>query len=239
MKQIYLSCASVLLLSVACSQVKLNSRDNREQKVADSLRVVDSVRVADSAKTAESLLLDRYALSDKEFKDNQKQKMEQRIQDSIARTNNDASDDYSEKQDGPLEVVIDEKSPYAPQINILQAKIDSINSLLYDNDSKYRKMKDYSLKDKKAYLQYLIFHHQKDTSEVLKCCQMLYESLQFEQKKLDLILKTQQGNGRSVISLYIRKTRNEAGEISQLILSLSPSVPTHIEHVGKHELASD
>ncbi len=231
MKYLEVSAVFILLISFGCTNVKLNSFQRREELNVDSLRVADSLRVVDSIKTHDSLVLARYAESDKKI--TEVEIYEKKIEESVALMKEQAALESYESDVGffePREIVIEDDNEYAGAIDSIQNKIDSLTQLIYESDERYVKMKDFTCKDKKAYMKFLLKNHFKDTSEVLSCCERMYTMLELEYEKLQLIIKTQEGNSRGFINLYIRKAKQEMGEIGRFMLLMSSDVPDQIMH---------
>lgn len=226
----------ILVSAFSCANVKLNTLQQREQIQADSLRIADSIRVADSVRTADSLLQARYEMGDMQLQEREKGEIsiiESRIQvDMDTVTDTYASDNNALAS---REIVIEQDNPYAREIDSLQAKIDSLDDLIYARDKKYASMKEYSLVDKKAYIRFLLKNHMKDTAQVLSCCERLYEILNLEHQKLVYILKTQKGNTRGLVNLHIKKVRAEMGDIGCFMLSFRPEVPGKVKYEKNKE----
>lgn len=219
----------LLLILLGCSKVTLYDWETREQITADSLGVLDSIRVTDSIQTRDSLTFSRYDTGEEKLAKKEKQKSDWTA--SIRHVEEKpASADTVEEDSGPTEIVIEEDSKNAKEIDSLQTGIDSLQNKMYGDDKYFCKMKDYELADKKAYCKYLLKNHKKDTSEILHFCECIHKCLKMEHQKLLLIMGTLEGNERGIVFLHAKKAKIQMGEIGRFIYALTSKEPAQIKY---------
>ncbi|HEX2959067.1 MAG TPA: hypothetical protein VHO70_19685, partial [Chitinispirillaceae bacterium] len=128
------------------AKIHLYSRALAEKWVADSLKRIDSLRVADSLKVADSMFVSRYLVADTALKNDKARNAKEmekykRVEvDSSQIILPDEVDDFSART-----IEVDELNPYAPVIDSIQNRIDSINTALHDADPWFSKMKTYPI----------------------------------------------------------------------------------------------
>ncbi|MBN1757117.1 MAG: hypothetical protein JW863_02300 [Chitinispirillaceae bacterium] len=215
-------------------------------RVADSLRIIDSTRVADSMRIADSCMMARYHEADmiRTMEKAQKAEAEHNVEEERRAEELKKTILLSEETSEPntpsggddvtaRTVVIDQHNPYARTIDSLQARIDCLNSTIYDNDARFRDMKTFAFSEKKRYLQYLMKNKMKDTSAVLDCCNRLFEVYTLKHELLLAIQKSQAGNTKTFIQYHIEEHQRKLAEVSDFLLSLSPEVPFHPTRVSQ------
>jgi len=206
------------------------SKEKHLKNIADSIHIADSLNRLDSIRIADSLCNARYKFAEEQLNEEESTEMElnrvdsQYLVNAVATYGQSVSYESDDKN-SVHEIIIDNNSTTSKKLDSIETLIDSFNTILYRNNSRYNQMKTYSVKDKKAFMQFLVKNNIKDTSEIINCCQLLYGLSELEQQKLFLILETQSGDNRAVLHLHLKRVRNELEELSRFLLSLSPQVP--------------
>jgi len=239
MKLLY---AMLLLLTVTISthaRLHLYSREQAEKyaaslrkadslRVADSLRAIDSVRIADSLHIADSLMINRYKIIDAETKsEHEKMRKEKETAiykpleiDSSTLIPEDTFDNISART-----IVINENCPFSQEIDSLQKKVDSLYNAIHDGDTWFKNMKKFPISEKKRYMIYLLKNHFKDTSQILTCCNQLYQMYSTRISLLSAIRKSQTNNTKSFMSSHIETIKQQLTELSDFIVALSTETP--------------
>jgi Tfp pilus assembly major pilin PilA len=230
MKLISIMILLVVGSSSTSARIQLYSRALAKKYVTDSLRTIDSSRVADSLMVAkhieDSIMIARYRIVDNDLK-NERIREKKALEafkpittDSSERIISDDVDDISART-----IVIDENNKYSMVIDSLQKRTDSINNSIYDHDQWFKKMKTYSLSEKKRYMLYLIQNNLKDNAAVLNCCNLLYQTYSSKVDLLIAIRSSQTNNSKSFMTNQIEILKQRMAELSNFIVALSPKVP--------------
>ena len=215
------------------SRFRLYSRDRDEEHTTDSLQQLDSIRVADSIRIADSLLVARYQKADVKLIDRQKAaRIEAENNQQIVgpiRPSSSSRPAYNDNLSA-RSITIAPDNPFAGRIDSLQAVIDHVNDSIHDNDRYFKKMKIVPVSEKKRYIDYLLKNHFKDSAQVLTYCNNVYNLYNLKNELLVAIRNSQDVNTKSFISYHIEEHRRKTGEMSELLLSLTPTVPFQPEH---------
>jgi hypothetical protein len=213
-------------------------------RIADSLRVIDSLRIADSIRIADSCMIARYRVADKirtieKAKKAEEKRKNEELKRTIALTEDTSAAITSSAVDNisARTVVIGSNSPYVKEIDSLQSKIDSLSDYLYDGDSRFKTMRTFAVSEKMRYMLYLLKNKMKDTSEIVSCCNKLFELYALKYDLLLAIKKSQDDNTKIFIQAHIEEHRRKMAELGDFLVSLTPEVPFHPELHLREELA--
>ena len=212
--------------------IRLYSRSQVEQKTIDSLKVIDSLRIVDSIRVADSIVIARYQQAETTIS-NEKAANPVVPTDSVFMPESMKQPSNTPTYVDNLSartIVIDPDNRFADQIDSLQSVIDLKNDALHDNDRHLKKMKVFPVSEKERYINFLLKNKIKDSTMVLAYCTSLYEIYKLKQQLLIAIRNSQDGNTKSFISYHLEEHLRKMGELSELLLSLTPTVPFYPEH---------
>lgn len=206
---------------------RLYSRSKVEQATSDSLRILDSLYTADSISTADSLIIARYQKIDIEMS-NEKKAAEAAAQnqptpepvESIPASAPQYNENLSERT-----ISIDPNNSYASKIDSLQIAIDHLNDSIHDNDIYLKKMKPFPVSEKQRYISFLLKNKMKTPAQLRTYCDAAFELYKVKRQLLVAIRNSQDNNTKSFISYHLKEHRKKMGNLSELILSLTPAVP--------------
>ena len=209
--------------------IRLYSRSQIEKKTVDSTRIIDSLRVADSIRIADSVTISRYRTADGTLNDEKKAGAAAAAAATVPSPPEPsgpsvAAPKYSENLSARF-ITIAPDNPYAPTIDSLQAVIDHLSDSLHDGDPYFRKMKVFPVSEKQRYIAFLLENRLKDSAQVLAYCTSVFELYKIKQSLLVAIRNSQDVNTKSFISGHIDEHMRKMGELSELLLTLTPKVP--------------
>lgn len=217
--------------------LRLYSRSKVEQATNDSLRILDSLYTADSISTADSLIIARYQKIDVEM-GNEKKTAEAAIKNQptpqpvepISASAPQYNENLAERT-----ISIDPNNSYASAIDSFQIAIDLLNDSIHDNDIYLKKMKPFPVSEKQRYISFLLRNNMKTSAQLLSYCDAVFELYKVKQQLLIAIRNSQDSNTKSFISYHLEEHRKKMGELSELILSLTPAVPFYPERTRTTE----
>lgn len=227
--------AVVLAVYSSCSvHPKLYSREELEQRAADSLRIVDSLRVADSIRIADSLMIARYHSADKVIKNERQQQQDSIVSEMFVFDAILPSDNTIREEEGDAvsarSIQISPDNPLATKIDSLQVEFNRKNALLHDGDSHFKNMKTYATSEKKRYMQFLLKHKMKDTAQIAQYCNGLADLYRTQIAIFEALQESQDGNTKSFVRRHRLLYEERMEELSEFIVALTPEVPFRPSH---------
>jgi hypothetical protein len=201
------------------------SRARLDKWVADSLKRIDTLRIADSVRKADSLTVMRYQQSDiLVVKEKQREAEERKNAPVMPDTEVIPIPGMVDNTSGRT-IVIDPKNPFAKTIDSLQKVIDSINTRVHDNDSRFKEMKSFPISEKTRYMVFLLKNKLKDTTSIVAYCNTLFEMYKTKHDLLLAIKNSQDPNTKNFIQHHIEEHKQKMSVLSNFILAMTPKVP--------------
>jgi len=166
--------------------------------------------------TAFCQLSDSEAMLFENFEKEKKELAEKKIQDSIL------SDSL---RIGEIELANMKKDEIQKLIYVENQKIDSLtkdtanlNKVLY-KDKLFKRMREsgMDMRNKKAYGNFLLENHQKDTASVINWFKDYYKVVELEYQILYTLMNLKEGNTKANIYLHTRPIQNKMEEIATII----------------------
>ena len=223
------------LKSAKKKKFHLYSREQTEQQTIDSVKILDSIRVADSTRIADSIVIARYQNAEVKITgEREAAKAAAAAPEPVVEPIRSTTPAYSDNLSART-ITIAPDNPYAREIDSLQARIDFVNDSLHDNDRYFKKMKVFPTSEKQRYISYLLENNRKDSSQVLSYLTTLFDLYKIKQNLLIAIRNAQDANTKSFISYHLEVHLQKMGELSELLLAYTPTVPFQPEHRAKAE----
>jgi hypothetical protein len=115
-------------------------------------------------------------------------------------------------------------------IDSIDLAIFSLETKLFKNDNRLKKMKTYDTPTKIDYLLFLRKNNYKTTNDLQLIAEILLEVKQLEKSKYSVIMSTQSGNRREVIHKYIKKMNDEMNKLTDFVMRINKNEPVTIEY---------
>ena len=225
----------VCLMTVTSCRVNPRSfsREEKQKRMADSLRIVDSLHVVDSVRIADSIMISRYQKADSvRVKEREEKRIaDERLAAATAVAPSPEKIEYESDDDivSARTIAVDSTTPYARLIDSLETEHDHINNQIHDYDEHFKTMKIFPVSEKKRYIEFLLRNKLKDTVEIAAYCSDIEKLYKIRFELLCAIQNSQEGNARIFLQSHIERHKRKMAELTELLLIYSSDVP-YLQH---------
>lgn len=193
----------ILTTTFLCfSADKKNAKDSTDQSVSST--VIDPVQ----KRINDSIFLEEFSKAEREWKLSQEKEKEiKKERENKAAKNDVINFNYKNSKNASL-------------IDSLELRIKGLSRAIYDSDTTYKEMETLSFEDQLNYLDDIVKKNNSRSNEILQFYNKMYTVYNLEKEKQVLILETQQGNDRGLVTLHIKNTLEKLRKLDQEIIAL-------------------
>ena len=193
----------ILTTTFLCfSADKKNAKDSTDQSVSST--VIDPVQ----KRINDSIFLEEFSKAEREWKLSQEKEKEiKKERENKAAKNDVINFNYKNSKNASL-------------IDSLELRIKGLSRAIYDSDTIYKEMETLSFEDQLNYLDDIVKKNNSRSNEILQFYNKMYTVYNLEKEKQVLILETQQGNDRGLVTLHIKHTLEKLRKLDQEIVAL-------------------